>query len=330
MRRFRILIASALFASTIPAFGGQAQELPTVTARFDRDSVMIGDQFHIEVAVEKDVMQMIDFPVLKGAEIVPNLEFLADYPADTLASDGRRQTIGKRYLVTIWEEGHYNIGKVPVLYFDKNVVDTLFARDSLKIRVSTYEIDTAVDQPIDIKPLRKIPLKFGEISGWFALCLGVLALVVLGAWFLTKYRHKIPLLGGERPKTPPHIEAIRRLEVLRHQKLPQNGRHKQYWSGITDILREYLESRFGIGAMEMTSDETLSALEDVRHQGLVDEKRYKDLGGLLRTADLVKFAKAVPDDAESEAAWYDAYYFVEETKLVENDEKTKQPEEESR
>jgi hypothetical protein len=48
----------------------------------------------------------------------------------------------------------------------------------------------------------------------------------------------------------------------------------------------------------------------------VDDKRYDDLAGLLRTSDLVKFAKLVPDEGEVDKAYYDAYYFVEETKSV--------------
>ncbi len=74
---------------------------------------------------------------------------------------------------------------------------------------------------------------------------------------------------------------------------------------------------FGIGAMEMTSAEILDAVEVPRSSGEIDSKRYDDLSGLLYTADLVKFAKFTPDDATSEAAWYDAYYFVEETKREE-------------
>ncbi len=317
MKRLAIIVA-LIAAATFGAAFARAQDAlpPTVSARFDRDSVFLGDQFHLEVTVEKDMMQMVDFPALMGAKSGENVEFLEEFPVDTLASDGRRQTIGKRYKLTVWDGGVYNLGRIPVLYLDKNVVDTLFTADSLSVKVGTYDIDLQIHQPLDIKPLRPIRLRFGEISGWFSLGLGVLALLLLGAWFITKYRHRIPLLGGERPKVPPHVEAIRRLEALRDQKLPQNGKHKQYWSGITDILREYLDGRFGIGAMEMTSGEILAALSEPRSEGLVDEKRYNDLGGLLHTADLVKFAKAEPDASESEAAYYDAYYFVEETKPV--------------
>ena len=315
--RLSVVLAFFIFHSSFFIVSAQDMPKPTVTAAFVKDSVMIGDQVELEVRIEKDMMQMVDFPFLAGSEIMPEVEVMGEFPADTIAQEARRQTIRKRYLFTIWKEGDYNLGLFPALYADKNVVDTLYARDSLRIRVATFDIDLQKDKPFDIKPPRGLPLRFGEIGGWFFLSLGILAILVLGVWLLTKYRHRIPLLGGERPKIPPHVEAIRRLEALRHQKLPQNGKHKQYYSGITDILREYLDRRFGIGAMEMTSGEILAAVDTPRRAGEVDEKRYTDLAELLTTADLVKFAKFVPEDAESETAWYNAYYFVEETKLVE-------------
>ena len=50
-----------------------------------------------------------------------------------------------------------------------------------------------------------------------------------------------------------------------------------------------------------------------------------DLVSLLRDADLVKFAKATPEAAENESAFSKVYYFVEETKPVEQtDENTEE------
>jgi hypothetical protein len=196
------------------------------------------------------------------------------------------------------------------------VFDTLWSSDSLRLRVVTFDIDLEKDTPYDIKPPVRVRLLAGEISGWIAIALAALAVLGVGVWLLIKYRRHIPLLGGTRPALPPHVEAIRRLEALRNQKLPQNGRHKQYYSGITDILRDYLEARFGIRAMEMTSGEIVEAVDEPRRAGEVDDKRFDDLAALLRTADLVKFAKLVPDDPDEERVWYDAYYFVEETKAV--------------
>jgi hypothetical protein len=308
MRRFFIFFA-ALAAVGISR--GQEPDRPAVTARFDRDSVMIGDQFTLEVRVDKDMMQVVDFPALEDG-----IEVIESPPADTLSITGRRQTIVKRYLLTIWEAGRYNLGRFPALYLDKNVVDTLWSADSLRIVVNTFAINLEKDKPFDMKQPMGVRLFFGEIAGWLALVAGVMAVVAVGVWLLLKYRSRIPLLGGVRPALPPHVEAIRRLEALRNQKLPQNGKHKQYYSGITDILRDYLERRFGIRAMEMTSGEIVEAVDTPRRAGEVDDKRFDDLADLLRTADLVKFAKWVPGEADDDKAYYDAYYFVEETKSV--------------
>lgn len=295
--------------------------VPVVDAKFDRDSIVIGDRFMLEVRVEKDMMQVVDFPYLTGGgEMMENVEVLDEFPEDTVAQDGRRQTISKRYLMTIFAEGEYNLGTFPVMYADKNVVDTLVSRDSLRMRVSTFEIDLEKDKPFDIKPPRGVPLKFGEVSVWFALAVGVLALILTGIWLIIKYRKHIPFLAP-KPQIPPHIVAIRQLEALKNQKLPENNKHKQYYSGITDILREYINGRFGIHAMEMTSGEILAAVEEPREQGLVDDKRYSDLRDILQTADLVKFAKWVPAGEENEAAYFGAYYFVEETKPADEDGK---------
>jgi hypothetical protein len=304
-----------MFVAAAGVVRGQS-EAPTVTASFDRDSIMIGDQFTLDIRVEKDMMQMVDFPALATSNQPEGVEVIEDLPADTLSVDGRRQIITKRYRMTIWDAGRYNMGRFPALYVDKNLVDTLWSSDSLRILVNTFDIDPQNDKPNDIKPPLKVPLRFGEVAGWIALALAVVAVLVVGVWLIVKYRRHIPLLRGAGPPLPPHVEAIRRLEALRNQKLPQNGKHKQYYSGITDILRDYLEGRFGIRAMEMTSSEIVEAVDVPRRAGDIDSKRFDDLGSLLHTADLVKFAKLTTDEADDDKAYYDAYYFVEETKQV--------------
>jgi hypothetical protein len=288
---------------------------------------MIGDQFHLDVRVEKDMMQVVDFPLLGVSEVAPDVEIITDYSVDTVAADGRSQTLRKRYLMTIFRAGQYNLGRMPVLYVDKNIIDTLLAPDSLRIVVGGFDIDLSKDKPRDITPPRRFPLRFGEISGWLGLGFVGLAIIVLLVWLFLKYRKRIPFLGGEKPKIPAHLLAIKKLEALRNQKLPQNHKVKQYYSGLVDILREYLAGRFGISALEMTSEEIIAAAQEPKKEGLIDDKRFADLRELLSTADLVKFAKYTPDEEYDETAYYNAYYFVEETKPVDDEGKPESVEE---
>lgn len=112
------------------------------------------------------------------------------------------------------------------------------------------------------------------------------------------------------PAVPPHERAIQDLETLHNQKLWQSGKVKSYYTRLTDIVRTYLEGRYGIRALEQTTDEIM---RELRTADLADRSR-NELRDLLRTADLVKFAKHQPAAEENEVFYYTAYYFVENTK----------------
>ena len=72
--------------------------------------------------------------------------------------------------------------------------------------------------------------------------------------------------------------------------------------------------------MEMTTDEIIEAIKELN----LSQKLSMDLVSLLRDADLVKFAKAMPEAAENESAYSKVYYFVEETKPVEQTEENEE------
>ncbi|MDE6711849.1 MAG: hypothetical protein K2J53_05555 [Alistipes sp.] len=306
----RALILGLLLA----AAAVRAQQRPAVTARVEPDSILIGDRFDYVIEVEKDLVQVVEFPVFEPQAGNRFFELVKELPVDTLRRDGRRLKLGKRYRLAAFQEGRHDLGPAQVLYADKNIVDTLRTEERLVLEVATFEIDSTSQSIYDLKEQRTLPFRFGEIGGYAAWSLlGLLLLAVAIAGLLRWLRRRGTTLGGlfaPAPPLPPHVEAIRALEELHHRKLWQNNRHKQYYSGLTDILRTYIARRWEVGAMEMTSDQILGAL---RTFDLPDKARM-DLTTLLREGDLVKFAKATPGAEENENAYLKAYYFVEETK----------------
>ncbi|MBO5332461.1 MAG: hypothetical protein J6A72_08765, partial [Alistipes sp.] len=94
----------------------------------------------------------------------------------------------------------------------------------------------------------------------------------------------------------------------------------EYYSTLTDILRTYIDGHFAVGAMEMTSDEIIEAMRTVE----LPQKSAMDLTQILREADLVKFAKAMPEAEENEAAFAAAWDFVEQTRPVEESEENEE------
>jgi hypothetical protein len=228
-----------------------------------------------------------------------------------------------------------------ILYFEKNreEPDTLYMDDTLRLKVANFmELDTTlflkadptsqqgfgVDKELAQSMLKdeglytqkNLPFIFAEIKDYAIY--GTIALIIIGllVWLLVWYlRNKWQ--GRERvakpaPKLPPHVLAIKALEELKNRKLWQDGKHKLYYSSLTEILRVYIDGRWDIGALEMTTDEIISALRDVE----LPHQSRSALVAILRTADMVKFAKATPDAEENEQAFTDAYYFVENTKSV--------------
>lgn len=270
MKRPAFLTAAA--AALLAAATASAQT-PTVEARIVPDSIGIGDTFTLEIDVERDQVQVTEFPLYENDD---KLEVVQSLP-----------------------------------------VDTLYTSDSLRLDVGTFQIDTAKQTIYDLKPQRTLPLRAEEITGYLFgglfLLLNLAALLFALRYHLSKRGKHLSDLFKPAPPAPPHVEAIRALEGLHNQKLWQNNKHKAYYSGLTDILRRYLAGRYGIGALEMTSDEIIDAVRPLD----LPRKSAMELTALLREADLVKFAKATPEAARNEEAYQWAYYFVEETKPVE-------------
>ena len=309
-----------LFAIALLLLAGAtaaAQQTPRVTAHVEPDSIAIGDRFDYVIDVEKDLVQVVEFPEFEDPK--GQIELVERLPVDTLERDGRHLKLRKRYRLAAFDEGHYNLGTAHVLYADKNILDTLSSRDSIYLKVGTFEIDSTSQSIYDVKDLHNLPFRLGEIRTYLIWGAAALLLLAAAAWGLMRWLRsrgkRIGDLFRPAPPLPPHVAAIQALEALHNQKLWQNNRHKQYYSGITDILRTYIAARWEIGAMEMTSDEIIAAMQPVE----LPDKARMDLTAILRVADLVKFAKAAPEAEENEACYLKAYYFVEETKLVEED-----------
>ena len=109
---------------------------------------------------------------------------------------------------------------------------------------------------------------------------------------------------------PPYDLALQRLNNLKSQKLCENGQEREYYTIITEILREYLAGRFEIYAMEMTSTQILDSLNKN------DETRIskKHMHLILEMADFVKFAKVRPLPDDNIKTYHAALQFIEETK----------------
>jgi hypothetical protein len=148
---------------------------------------------------------------------------------------------------------------------------------------------------------------------WAVIIAAAIALIVVVA---TLYKKNGPTLLPRKKVVPPYVLAMDRLNHLKAQKLAESGHEKEYYTELTDILRQYLEGRFGIYAREMTSKQIIDAM----HANPMTKEEAENILPLLETADFVKFAKVRPLPDENIRSYNMVHDFVEKTKPVEEPE----------
>jgi hypothetical protein len=227
------------------------------------------------------------------------------------------------FIVTSFDSG---MQIIPPLSFSYTVPgDTnMYVVETSPVVINVYgmAIDTTLDIK-DIKPPLSVPITFAEILPYI-----ITAILLTGAvwlvWHIVKKRRRGERIIPEAPPRPAHEVALEALQSLESEKLWQRGKVKDYHSQLTDIIRVYIERRFGIMAMEMTSDEILTGFsgQTLSHelQGQLKEMLYR--------ADLVKFAKYQPLALEHENSLAHAYNFVRSTYKGKDETEVKAPAEE--
>ena len=331
MRKFtNIFLAVLLWVATCGnAAAQQAQQeemIPIYTPQWleirssslSRDSILVGEQVVwntvFALPLERELL-FAPYAQVVEAEKAP-IDVVHDLKLDTLSIKNGIQEIQARLLITSFDSGYY---KLPLMVAYTPQGDTIYL-DSPFLDVTNIQIDTANFVMHPIKGQKGYPLTFKEVLPWILLALFVAALAYLLYRYIKYRRENRDFFGKPIVKDPPHIVALRALDKLHNEKLWQNGKEKLFYTGITDTLREYIENRYGVNAMEKTSSEIMQSIADKQ----IDQKNYNELDELLKTADLVKFAKYVPQIHENEEAIPAAVRFVNSTFMQElEDEKQK-------
>ncbi|MDR1562671.1 MAG: hypothetical protein LBS54_06270 [Dysgonamonadaceae bacterium] len=284
---------------------------PKINASIDSMHIFIGNQtlMHVEIAAGKEMP--VTLPAISDT-IVTGVEVLDMSAIDTVDIGNDRMMLKYDYRITSFDSAVYLLPSLMVIQGP----DTAYSEE-LALKVSTLPVDTESKQFYDIKDIVKPKFVLWDyimmpLLIWFAVL--IVAFIGLLVYRIIK-KKPLPFLTKEEPILPPHVKAFGKLDEIRSQKLWQQGKMKLYHSEITDTLRKYIEERFNIGAMEMTSGEILNGMSDVDEAKMSIDK----LKPILSIADFVKFAKYSPLPEENEMSLNNAYLFVEDTKIVETE-----------
>jgi hypothetical protein len=303
----KTFISIFLFISYISSSAGQEV---TVTSSFDTSRIFIGDQIIFTITVDQPSDLSLSLPFFKDT-LCKNLEIISGPVVDSSKKENRVKIIEK-YLVTSFDSGFYQVPPVFAEIKNEKGLKRFFSDYSqLEVmRVKVAPADTTLKIYDIIKPY-KAPVTLGEVIPWVLLvailCLAVFALVR----FVRKYRKSRTGTEVIIDPDPAHVIAFRELEKLREEELWQKGEIKNYYTKLTEILRRFLENRFKVFSLELTTAETLDTLVKT---GFKKNGSYNKLRTVLSAADLVKFAKYNPEPSENVIYFQNSWDFVMETK----------------
>lgn len=285
LNRFIIILICCL-VQACPRAAAQDNDSTLVQPRYqfrlDSTSIMLGDQ---------TVLSIAKAPVYPSLDALSNNDIVAVRQwFDT--TDGTLYTA-----LTSFEPGEHwlHVGDDSILLTVNDVAN----------------VDTTSAEIRDIAGIMKQPYTFGEIARvllcfwvfWAALAAGVLI-------YIRVKKHKPIISLPQAPPIPADTRALQRLEALRQRQLWQQGMVKEYYTEMTDTVREYLEESYNIHSTEMTSDQTIDAF---RQAPVCTEENASLLGQILRAADMVKFAKSMPQPYQHDMALNQSSLFIKNT-----------------
>ncbi|MEJ7558291.1 MAG: BatD family protein [Pedobacter sp.] len=291
-----------LLCLTAFSFSAKAQDV-RVSSKLDKATILLGDQTILRLTADLPVNGKVSFPIV-GDTLSSKVQVVSAGKLDTLKDQSGRWTISQAYTITAFDAG---VQIIPSFTFTSN--GAAVKTDPITLQVQAVKVDTTkaiydIKQPLAVKYSFMDWLRDNSVK----VLLGLLLIIILiGVWFYFKKRKKPePVVIAVKPVIPPDVQALNKLTALRDKKLLEQDEVKQYHSELTDIIREFLEKRYKIRAMEQTSDEIFSG---IRHLEITEENKNR-LRQMLMLADLVKFAKQKPLNSDNNLSMDNAIGFV--------------------
>jgi len=285
-----------------------AQGEISITARVDRASITIGDLITYSVTITRDPDINVELPAL--GENLGQFE-IRDYTVHKPRKAEGKVIDQVDYIISTFDTGEFTIPPVKISYsISGNQEIKNLRTENIQINVVSVKSSEAGDIR-EIKPPWEIPrsLKMIFLIGGIAL---VVILAFLGVILYVRKRRQNKTLVPQRmePPRPPHELAIQKLKQLAASDLLDKGRIKKFYSEISEIIRIYIEGRFNIIAIELTTFELLEGMESVQ----LPDDIFSVLEKFLTCCDLVKFAQYKPLEKEHEQVKEWAYQIVDSTK----------------
>ncbi len=279
----------------------------------DTSSIRIGERVQLRLNATMPKSAVIYWPAISDT-LTASVEVSSKSKVDTNATS-RNEFVNysQTIFITSFDTGFHYIPPFTVHYSDAgDPKKHEILSEGVYLKVRAVEVDTT-KAIRDIRGPIQAPLTFSELAPYLGGA-AIIGLIIALIWYyFWRKRINKPLFPViTRTQGPPWQTALQSLDLLDEKKLWQQGKIKEYYSELTDIIRHYLHQQHGIEAMEMITSEILAAYDLIMLQP--DSRTL--LSKILEQADYAKFAKAIPQHSENELSMSNARHFIDATKPI--------------
>lgn len=300
-----VLIIGLLFLS--PHSFAQA---PVVKTSVDKTDILIGQQIHykVETSMPDNTYRLSWFSVPDSfGNFVPILK----EKIDSSYSNGNLN-FSQQIIITSFDSGRQVI---PPLTLTASTLegDSTFNiyTDSIPINVTYSPADSTLPFH-DIKNIIEVKKTFPWWI-WLLIGLGVIIIVFLIIYFIRKSRKKKDT-GIFESKLSPYDEAMKLLDELQKENLPEKSEIREYYLRLSDIFKRYLSRKTNSYQMHLTTDELLMELNELE----LSKQKISDFASCLRMGNAVKFARYVPPEYENQKCFSETKEMITNINNIEN------------
>ncbi len=288
----------------------------------DRDSLNIAESVVLTIEAEMDDGYVAELP--KFGEKLNDFG-IRDYREDQAQITPQGKIVTRKvYTLDPFLSGDYTIAPMQVRFRKKTEIapggqngtaGVGSEEHELTTEAITIKVNSLLDkdrQELALNPIKgPVSLPAGPIPMIYVVaCVGAVLVLATGTLLVVR-RRRWRNRQGASPALPAHALAHQQLQDILDEKLLERGEFKLFFSKISDVLRSYIENRFGLHAPKRTTEEFLADISRGAPFSVEDRQLLIDF---LRDCDLVKFAEHQPSPDDIDAAIDSCKAFIDATK----------------
>lgn len=286
-----------------------------VIVRLSTESLKLTDYLTVTVQIEHDESVQVEPPYLSEAVYAPLL--LVQAPQEDLVWSEARNRVVKSWVYRFepMRSGAFKLNPFRVFFRLKSEQQTNLSQwpvYKIDIEEIPYQVTSVpLDEQADIRDIKGLILPPYDFRPLLAT-VSALALLMLLAWSVIQYRNRRQAGDTIQTVTIDFLkESLRRLDELEQQDYISKREYERLHVELSAIMRYFIENRFGLKALELTTEEFIRAIQYSPHFG---SEQQAILRQFMELADLVKFATYDPGSNASQEALKTVRYFIESTR----------------